>query len=151
MHSCSYALWSFVMIHYSALLKCTPLLMTAIPDLTYFSRFISNATTSWHHKQFILSLKFFITLISPVPLGITGEGNGSPLWYSCLENSMDGGACRLQSMGLQRLGYDWVTEQQHWQTRNHPSLEDHCLFVLERSIRKRGMEIMQGIWLQLRN
>ena len=31
-----------------------------------------------------------------------GEGNGNPLWYSCLENSMDreepGG---LQSMGLQ--------------------------------------------------
>jgi len=22
-----------------------------------------------------------------------GEGNGNPLQYSCLENSMDGGAC----------------------------------------------------------
>ena len=30
-----------------------------------------------------------------------GEGNGTPLQYSCLENSMDGGAGRLQSMGLQ--------------------------------------------------
>ena len=29
-----------------------------------------------------------------------GEGNGSPLQYSCLENPMDGGAWRLQSMGL---------------------------------------------------
>ena len=26
-----------------------------------------------------------------------GEGNGNPLWYSCLENPMDGEACRLQS------------------------------------------------------
>ena len=28
--------------------------------------------------------------------------NGTPLQYSCLENPMDGGACRLQSMGSQR-------------------------------------------------
>ena len=29
-----------------------------------------------------------------------GEGNGNPLQYSCLENSMDRGAWWLQSMGL---------------------------------------------------
>ena len=23
---------------------------------------------------------------------LTGEGNGNPLWYSCMENTMDGGA-----------------------------------------------------------
>ena len=28
------------------------------------------------------------------------EGNGNPLQYSCLGNPMDGGACRLQPMGL---------------------------------------------------
>ena len=28
-----------------------------------------------------------------------GEGNGSPLQYSCLENPMDGGGGRLLSMG----------------------------------------------------
>ena len=32
-----------------------------------------------------------------------GERNGNPLQYSCLENSMDGGAW---SMGLQRVGHD---------------------------------------------
>ena len=32
-----------------------------------------------------------------------GEGNGYPLQYSCLENSMDRGACRLQSMGHKEL------------------------------------------------
>ena len=36
----------------------------------------------------------------------SGEGNGNPLQYSCLENPMDGGASRLQSMGLQRVGHD---------------------------------------------
>ena len=35
-----------------------------------------------------------------------GEGNGTPLQYSCLENPMDRGACRLQSMGLLRVGHD---------------------------------------------
>ena len=35
------------------------------------------------------------------------EGNGNPLQYSCLENSMDRGA--WQSMGLQRVGPNWVT------------------------------------------
>ena len=33
-------------------------------------------------------------------LGVNGEGNGTPLQYSCLENPMDGGACWLQSMRL---------------------------------------------------
>ena len=30
-----------------------------------------------------------------------GEGNGNPLQYSCLENTMGRGACGLQSMVLQ--------------------------------------------------
>ena len=34
------------------------------------------------------------------------EGNGNPLQYSCLENPMDRGACRLQFMGSQRVGHD---------------------------------------------
>ena len=35
-------------------------------------------------------------------------GNGNPLQYSCLENSMDRGSCRLQSMGSQRVRQDSV-------------------------------------------
>ena len=34
---------------------------------------------------------------------ISGKGNGNPLQYSCLENSMDRGAGRLQSMESQRI------------------------------------------------
>ena len=37
-----------------------------------------------------------------------GEGNGTPLQYSCLENPMDGGPGGLQSMGSRRVGHDWV-------------------------------------------
>ena len=42
----------------------------------------------------------------PVSGRSPGEGNDNPLLYSCLENSMDGGAWWLQSMGLQRVGHD---------------------------------------------
>ena len=35
-----------------------------------------------------------------------GEGNGTPLQYSCLENSMNEEPGRLQSMGLQRVRQD---------------------------------------------
>ena len=35
-----------------------------------------------------------------------GEGNGSPLQYSCLENPMIAEPGRLLSMGLQRVRHD---------------------------------------------
>ena len=35
-----------------------------------------------------------------------GEGNGCPLQYFCLENSMDKGTLPLQSVGLQRVGHE---------------------------------------------
>ena len=41
-----------------------------------------------------------------------GEGNGNPLQYSCLENPMAKEPGGLQSMGLQRVGRNLVTEQQ---------------------------------------
>ena len=41
-----------------------------------------------------------------------GAGNGNPLQYSCLENSMDRGACGLPSMGGKRVGHGLVTA--HW-------------------------------------
>ena len=37
-----------------------------------------------------------------------GEGNGNPLQYSCLENSMDSGADGLHSKGSQRVGHGWA-------------------------------------------
>ena len=35
-----------------------------------------------------------------------GEGNGNPLQYSCLENTMDRGVHRLQSKGSHRVRHD---------------------------------------------
>ena len=41
-----------------------------------------------------------------------GEENDNPLWYSGLGNPMGRRAWRAQSMGLQRVVYDLMTEQQ---------------------------------------
>ena len=35
-----------------------------------------------------------------------GEGNGNPLQYSCLENSMDKGAWKSTVYGLQKVRHD---------------------------------------------
>ena len=39
----------------------------------------------------VIEHKFKITIMSKLNL-MDGEGNGTPLQYSCLENPMDGGA-----------------------------------------------------------
>ena len=38
------------------------------------------------------------TVLTPGSGRSSGQGNGNPLQYSCLENPMDRGACRVQSM-----------------------------------------------------
>ena len=47
----------------------------------------------------------------------SGEGNGTPLQYSCLENPMDEEPGRLQSMGSQRVRHDWATSLSLWGTK----------------------------------
>ena len=42
-----------------------------------------------------------------------GEGNGSPLQYSCLENPIGEEPGGLQSMGSQTVGHDWATSLTH--------------------------------------
>ena len=37
---------------------------------------------------------------------VFGEGNGTPLQYSCLENPMDGGAWQAAVHGVTRVGHD---------------------------------------------
>ena len=40
---------------------------------------------------------------------VIGEGNGTPLQYSCLEMPWTEEPGGLQSMGSLRVGHDWVT------------------------------------------
>ena len=39
-------------------------------------------------------------------------GNGNPLQFSCLGNSMDRGAWRVTVRGVARVGHDLATKQQ---------------------------------------
>ena len=50
-----------------------------------------------------------------------GEGKSNPLQYSWLENSMDRGAGRLQSMRTERVGHT-QKEYTHTQTHHVPYL-----------------------------
>ena len=54
------------------------------------------------------------------------EGNGNPLQYSCLENSMDRGAWRAVIHGVERVGCDSVIKQQKWQ---HQAQEWSCFLL----------------------
>ena len=51
-----------------------------------------------------------------------GGGNGNPLQYSYMRNSIDRGACRLQSMGSQRVRHHWATKQQQRKKNSAKSL-----------------------------
>ena len=55
-----------------------------------------------------------------------GEGNGTPLQYSCLENPMDEGASWAAVHGLLRVGHDSVTSLSlftfmHWRRKWQPT------------------------------
>ena len=52
-----------------------------------------------------------------------GEGNGTPLQYACLENSIDRGAWKTIVEGVERVGHDLVTKPPPPSSR-HKSLED---------------------------
>ena len=48
----------------------------------------------------------------PGSVGSTGEGNGNPLQYSCLENPMDRGAWQATVHRVTRVEHDLVTKPQ---------------------------------------
>ena len=55
-----------------------------------------------------------------------GEGNGTPLQYSCLENPMTEEPGRLQSMESLRVRHDWATSLSlftfmHWRRKWQPT------------------------------
>ena len=57
---------------------------------------------------------------------IIGEGNGTLLQYSCLENPWMEEPSRLQFMGSRRVGHDWVTSLSlftfmHWRRKWQPT------------------------------
>ena len=61
------------------------------------------------------------------------EGNGNSLQHSCLKISMDRGARGFQSIGPQRVGHNWVTEQRaEWSALTRQDLS-HLPYALCRT------------------
>ena len=52
-----------------------------------------------------------------------GEGNGKPLRYSCLGNSMDRGAWQSTVHGVTKEGHDWMTKRQQSMKNIYPSAQ----------------------------
>ena len=50
-------------------------------------------------------------MFSTLPIKISGEGNGNPLQYPCLENPMDRGAWQATVHGVARVGHDLVKKK----------------------------------------
>ena len=88
---------------------------------TYQSCYMS---TVYRQSNQVATVVDLITIFHKMPLNafgwaslgsITGsgrspvEGNGNPLQYSCLENSMDRGAWQATIMESQRVGHNWAT------------------------------------------
>ena len=67
-----------------------------------------------------------INIIKGIDLPYFGEGNGTALQYSCLENPMDGGAWWAVVHGIAGVGHDWATSLSlftfmHWRRKWQPT------------------------------
>ena len=64
--------------------------------------------------------------------GKSGEGNGNPLQYSCLETAMDRGAWQATVHGIARLRHDLATKPTYLYTHTytHIYIERERLFTL---------------------
>ena len=73
-----------------------------------------------------LIFKILQSLFCGVVYSLFGEGNGTLLQYSCLENPMVEEPGGLQSMGSLRVGHDWATSLScftfmHWRRKWQPT------------------------------
>ena len=81
----------------------------------------------WMAKTFSVNImEWIIFLLFNFSLACIEEGNGKPLQCSGLENPRDREPGRLQSMGLRRVGHDWVTllwffTFMHWRRKWQPT------------------------------
>ena len=75
-------------------------------------RQLSGGESNYQYRR--LRRQMLDPWFSKIPRG----GNGTPLQYSCLENSIDRGAWQATIQGLQRVGHDWACTHTHTHTQN---------------------------------
>ena len=82
------------------------LLMGPKPCVQYlYRRVLKLFKTHVLNKYILLNIEVKNYQVLERGMYKAGEGNGTPLQYSCLENPMEEPG-RLQSMGSLRVGYD---------------------------------------------
>ena len=87
------------------------------------SMFISSQSHGeFKHNRWMQVFYFILFLFFFIFSKYFGEGNGTPLQYSCLENPMEEEPGGLQSTGLRRVGHSWVTSLSlftfmHWRRK----------------------------------
>ena len=118
----------------------------AISKNSLNSCFCVSSAPNWKSGQQSLGHMLFLaakkarkastSLFSYPLLHNTGEGNGNPLQYSCLENPWTEEPGGIQSIGSQRVGHDWsnlacmisthliilVCLAQMWQSKMSPKI-----------------------------
>ena len=71
----------------------------------------------------------------------SGEWNGNPLQYSCLENPWTEEPGRLQSIGLQRVGHDWVTSISFFLMAEHKEELKNLLMKVKEESENVGLKL----------
>ena len=79
-------------------------------EQTFYKTEVNGATISVKSVYFLLqSLEFHVNSSTFFGVGLIlvypGGGNGNPLWYSCLKNSMDRGAWQA---AVHRVAKSWT-------------------------------------------
>ena len=111
---------------YSLIITCRPLVVFEIPEpvvsVINFGKF--SVIISFNVSSFLSLFSFWYSLYTYI-----GEGNGNPLQSSCLENSMDGGACWATVHGVAeswtRLRLHFTYTDIRYSLRNCPTVLTH--------------------------
>ena len=90
-------------------------------DTSSFPEEISSLSPSVFLNLYALFIEegFFVSLCYSLELSVQldGEGNGTPLQHSCLENPMDGGAMGLLGVGHNRTTSLSLFTFMHWRRK----------------------------------
>ena len=101
--------WGQQVAHTTEKIRCWQALGTMLPFWSKLCFLCEKKPMKSWEAQSYHTFSCATSLYLPTIYAEDGEGNGNPLHYSCLENSMDRGAWWLKSMGSQRVRHDWVT------------------------------------------
>ena len=99
---------------------------TVLSQSLYFPWVLVHKRFVWALWESLVEMGFDSKHEFTPPTILLGEGDGTPLQYSCLENPWMEEPGRLQSMGLLKVGHNWATSLSlftfmHWRRKWQPT------------------------------